>query len=80
MVSPITRGSQKKLDPIATKLNDGWKLCKVALVIITYTLVVATLKLQRIGTYDLGFSQTYCSISMKRIIVVTTINNSSLSM
>jgi hypothetical protein len=75
MVFPITC-----LDPIATKLNDGWNLCKVAHVIIIYTLVVATLKLERIGTYDLGLSQTCCSISMKRIIVVTTINSSSLSM
>jgi hypothetical protein len=75
MVSPITC-----LDPIATKLNDGWNLCKVALVIIIYTLVVARLKLERIGTDDLRISQTCCSISMKRIIVVTTINNYSLSM
>jgi hypothetical protein len=75
MVSPMTC-----LNPIATKLNDNWNLCKVAFVIIIYTLVVATLKLERIGMNDLGLSQTCCSIPMKKIIVVTTIHNSSLSM
>jgi hypothetical protein len=75
MISPITC-----LDSIATKLIYGWNLCKVAHVFIIYTLVVATLKLERIGMDDLTLSQTCCSISMKRIIVVTTINISSLSM
>jgi hypothetical protein len=70
MVSLITC-----LDPIATKLNDDWNLCKVASIIIIYTLVITALKLERVGMEDLGLSQTCCNISTKWIIVVITNNN-----